>query len=232
MNRIILAVLVVILGLNIFMVVEQQRKAIMPFPSPGSETTTTVLDSSRCVALNEEETLQCLEGVVANGNYTGNDLFILGQLYFHGIGGQAPDKARGIEEIEKSAINFNDLGAINFLGDYAVEIDDRVSAQYWYARAIANGDLPAQLKLANIYRYQPQSERDLAVALNLYQNAADRGSLDALYEVAFIYATGSGAAPDLDRSQVLLKRGCDAGHQNSCLLLQQIEQLLLNREKR
>lgn len=228
MNRVILAVLVVILGLNIFMVVEQQKKSAESSLMPEVEVV-EVTDSSHCVDLNEEETLRCLENVIAQGNYTGNDLFILGQLYFHGIG-QSADKAKGIQEIEKSAINFNELGAIDFLGDYAAEEGDRISAQYWYARAIANGYLPAQLKLANIYRYQPQSEREFEVALNLYQDAANRGSLDALYELALLYATGTGVEADLEGSQLALKKGCDEGHQKSCDLLGQIENLL-NEEK-
>ena len=86
------------------------------------------------------------------------------------------------------------------------------------------------MKLANIYRYQPQSEREFEVALNLYQDAANRGSLDALYELALVYATGTGVEADLEGSQLALKKDCDEGHQKSCDLLGQIENLL-NEEK-
>lgn len=221
MNRVILAMLVVILGLNIFMVVDQQKKLAGSLLMPEIEVV-EVIDSSHCVDLNEEETLQCLENVIAQGNYTGNDLFVLGQLYLYGFGTEANGE-KAVKALERAAFEFDNVDAMILLGNLFVD-NDRLAGKYWYSQASQKGSLEGQLRLANIYRYS-EADQNLALALNLYQAAANQGSAQAQYELALIYAMGIGVDPNIDHAVQILESTCDQKHENSCVLLNRIKEL-------
>lgn len=218
MNRIILGLLFVILGLNIYDLFLKEHFNFT-FEAP------LLKDSTSCVNLKERETLTCLEEVIAAGTMTGDDLFILGQMYLHGIGADS-DNPKAIRLLERSAIEFENVEAMVLLGDLAMS-EDLLSAQYWYTKAAKKEYLAGQLKLANIYRYGIEKVQNPEEALELYRAAANQGSLVAQYELALMYAMGLGIEPNLDRSLFMLEAPCSRGHEQSCILLEQIQGLKL-----
>lgn len=218
MNKIIVGLLVGILGINIYgFFVKDLDLLVIEDPVKTSES---------CANLNENETFSCLKEVELAGSANGNDLMLLGQLYLYGMGTEIDmPKAKGM--FEKSIVADQNSEAMRLLGDLSLK-DDILSAKYWYTRAAKNNDLDAAMKLANIYRYGHEKDLDPEVALVLYKQVADSGSLAAQYEMALMYATGEGVTPNIDRSIFMLERPCEQGHAPSCDLLKQIQTLKAN----
>lgn len=215
MNKSILILLISLLSLSIYDIFVKDR---LDFSTPAA-----MKDSKSCVNLNEKETFSCLTAVHNAGNATGNDLFILGQMYLQGIGTEQ-DTDSAIKLLELNAIEHNTTDAMVLLGDLVIN-NDPLSATYWYSRAANNNDPSAQLKLAQIYRYGEESMQNPALAFELYKAATNAGSLTAQYELALMYAMGIGTTPNLDRSLFMLEKPCDQGHQESCALLNKIQEL-------
>lgn len=221
MNKSILILLVTILCLNIFGIFLKDNLDLN-----FTFETSPLIDSTSCVNLNEEKTLSCLEEVTTSGSTSGNDFFLLGQMYLYGMGAEA-NSAKGIHLLERSAIEFDYDEAMVLLGNLSVN-SDLLSAKYWYARAAKNNNIEGQLKLANIYRHGTQKDQDLESAFELYKAAANQGSLVAQYELALMYAMGIGVSPNLDRSIFMLEAPCDRGHTESCALINKIQELKRN----
>lgn len=218
MNKLILTLLTSIFCLNVFGIFFKDNLDFNLIFKPES-----VIDSTSCVNLNEEDTLTCLSKVITSGNSTGNDFFLLGQMYLLGIG-TVVDRAKGIQLLERGSIEFHNDDAMVLLGDLALN-QDLLTAKYWYARAakISNGE--GQLKLANIYRYGEEKDQDPESAFKLYKEASNQGILRAQYELALMYAMGIGVAADLTRSLFMLEALCDKKHNDSCILYEKIKVL-------
>lgn len=188
-----------------------------------------VKDSKSCVGLTNEETFTCISEVVESGAASGNDLFVLGQLYLYGFGTDVNDEM-AVKTLERSAFEFDNVDAMVLLGNLFFNTD-RLAGQYWYSQAAQRGSMEGLLSLANIYRY---SEADLnpRLALDLYEVAADLGSEEAQYELALIYAMGFGVDPDIERSVVILEGLCgDDPEDESCALLKRVQALQTPQEK-
>lgn len=220
MNKIIITLLVGILGLNIYGFVIKDHWSLQDVVTTSPKT------SKSCANLNETETFSCLKSVADDGVANGNDLMLLGQLYLYGMGTEV-DMNQALSMFEKSVVADQNSDAMRLLGDQYVG-NDLLSAKYWYARATQNGDVDASMKLAKIYRYGAEKEQDPEAAFALYKFVADKGSLDAQYELALMYATGTGIEPNVDRSIFMLERPCKQGHAPSCELLTQIQALKAN----
>jgi TPR repeat protein len=69
----------------------------------------------------------------------------------------------------------------------------------------AQGDVDAQLHLANAQAYGAQSPQDCQQASALYQQAIARGSPQeqarALFRLAYLYETGCGVEHNLDQAR-------------------------------
>lgn len=209
--------LVGILGLNIYGLFVKDH-IDQPFVEKD-----IVINSESCANLSEQETFACLTTVDEAGQANDNDLLLLGQLNLYGMG-TTINIPKAISLFEKSAIEGENTEAMVLLGDMLLN-KDALSAKYWYARAAQKGDLASQLKLARIYRYGEPQDLNPQGAFELYKQASDKGSLDAKYEMALMYGTGVGVDPNVDRSIFILETPCDQGHQASCELLKQIQNL-------
>lgn len=185
-------------------------------------TDAPVKDSKSCVGLTNEETFNCIAEVADGKAVNGNDLFVLGQLYLYGLGTEVSGE-KAVKSLERSAFEFDNVDAMILLGNLFVD-NDRLAGKYWYSQAAQKGSLEGQLRLANIYRYS-EADQNLALALNLYQAAANQGSAQAQYELALIYAMGIGVDPNIDHAVQILESTCDQKHENSCVLLNRIKEL-------
>lgn len=182
-----------------------------------------IKDSKSCVGLTNEETFSCIVEVADGKAVNGNDLFVLGQLYLYGLGTEVSGE-KAVKSLERSAFEFDNVDAMILLGSLLVD-NDRLAGKYWYSQAAQRGNLEGVLNLANIYRYS-EMDQNPALAFNLYQVAANQGSAQAQYELALIYAMGFGVDPDIERSLQILEIPCGNGHEDSCALLNQIQELL------
>lgn len=215
----ILALLVAILGLNIFDIFLKDNLDLTFEKAP-------LKDSTSCVNLNERETFACIDEVITLGTADGNDLYLLGQMYLYGMGTDV-DAHKGRQLLERSAVEFENDEAMVILGNLSVN-NDLLAAKYWYSRAAKQDNLEGQLKLANIYRHGAEKDQEPELAVELYKSASNQGSLDAQYELALMYAMGVGVEPNLDRSLFMLEAPCDRGHADSCALLKKIQELKRN----
>lgn len=216
MNRIIVALLVLVLGINIYGFFLKDSDLLM-------NNDLVIKTSESCANLNEVDTFSCLKEIELEGNANGNDLMLLGQLHRYGMG-TIVDLPKAISLFEKSVVADQNSDAMRLLGDIFVN-NDLVSAKYWYARAAKNSDIESTIKLANIYRYGKEKDLNPEEALRLYKKAADLGSLDAQYEAALMYAMGVGISPNLDRSIFMFEGLCDKNHADSCALQSKILEL-------
>lgn len=182
-----------------------------------------IKDSKSCVGLTNEETFSCIVEVADSKAVNGNDLFVLGQLYLYGLGTEVSGE-KAVKSLERSAFEFDNVDAMVLLGNLLID-NDRLAGKYWYSQAAQRGSLEGLLSLANIYRYS-ETDQNPALAFNLYQVAANQGSAQAQYELALIYAMGLGVDPNIDRSLQILEIPCGNGHEESCALLNQIQELL------
>lgn len=221
MNKLILTLLISIFCLNIFgFFLKDNIDLSFAFEAEP------LIDSTSCLNLNEENTLICLNKVTTEGNANGNDFYLLGQMYFLGIGTVA-DTAKGIKLLERSSLEFDNDESMVLLGDLALN-QDLLAAKYWYARAAKSRNAEGQLKLANIYRYGAEKDQDPESALKLYKAASDQGVVRAQYELALMYAMGVGVTADLTRSLFMLESLCDKKHPDSCALHDKIQILQQN----
>lgn len=182
-----------------------------------------IKDSKSCVGLTNEETFSCIVEVADSKAVNGNDLFVLGQLYLYGLGTEVSGE-KAVKSLERSAFEFDNVDAMVLLGNLLID-NDRLAGKYWYSQAAQRGSLEGLLSLANIYRYS-ETDQNPTLAFNLYQVAANQGSAQAQYELALIYAMGLGVDPNIDRSLQILEIPCGNGHEESCALLNQIQELL------
>lgn len=182
-----------------------------------------IQDSKSCVGLTNEETFSCIAEVADGQAVNGNDLFVLGQLYLYGVGTEVNGE-KAVKALERSAFEFDNVDAMVLLGNLLID-NDRLAGKYWYSQAAQRKSLEGLLNLANIYRYSEEDQNPVQ-AFNLYQVAANAGSVQAQYELALIYAMGLGIDPDIERSLQILEIPCGNGHEDSCALLNQIQELL------
>lgn len=138
----------------------------------------------------------CFERAIELG---GNEQaeFNLGKMYFNGEG-VTKNYAMAESYLSKLANAGNStaqeyMGYIYEKGDPIYGINPDVKKQmYWYEKAAQNGDVDAQLKLANAYNIGLGVKKDQKKSFDYYYKAAENSSQDAIKIIVNRYAQGNG----------------------------------------
>ena len=97
------------------------------------------------------------------------------------------------------------LGALYEEG-FEVEQSDELSF-LWYKKAAENGNETAQNNLGRMYFNQQEYNK----ALYWFQQSADKGNIDALYNLYIIYAKGLGTSRDFEKAEEFLIKAAAKG---------------------
>ena len=73
---------------------------------------------------------------------------------------------------------------------------DYKQAAFWYQKAADQGNIPAEIHLADLYRDGRGVERDMAQAVTWYRKAAEQGDAGAQGSLGLLYSVGMGVARD------------------------------------
>lgn len=73
---------------------------------------------------------------------------------------------------------------------------DYAQAALWYRKAADQGNIPAQIHLAELYRDGRGVPRDMEQAVVWYRKAADKGDAGAQGSVGLLYSVGMGVQQD------------------------------------
>jgi TPR repeat protein len=73
---------------------------------------------------------------------------------------------------------------------------DYKQAAFWYGKAAAQGNIPAQIHLGDLYRDGRGVPRDMAQAAAWYRKAAEQGDAGAQGSLGVLYSVGMGVAQD------------------------------------
>ena len=142
-----------------------------------------------------------------------NGLLYLGYAYLNGDGDITQDPVLAFDCFMKSASQGN-AAAENMLGvsyenGEGTELDEEL-ALYWYQEAAKHNNPNAQNNLANCYKYGWLGlDIDPEKAFELYKKAAEKGIVDAMFEVAEFYNASHLTS---QKSVEWYKKAADAGH--------------------
>jgi TPR repeat protein len=151
-----------------------------------------------------------------------NGLLYLGYAYLNGDGDITQDPVRAFECFMKSA-SLGNSEAENMLGvsyenGQGTELDEEL-ALYWYQEAAKHNNPSAQNNLANCFKYGWLGlDVDPEKAFELYKKAAEKGIVDAMFEVAEFYNASPLTA---HKSVEWYKKAADAGHGDAMFELAQ-----------
>lgn len=121
--------------------------------------------------------------------------FLLGDMYYRGLGLDSADYAKAFMLFVKSANNnntdaHNNLGVMYLYG-HGVQADYyRAFRHFQYAAA--NGNSQAQVGLGTMYRHGWGTDRNSSKAFDWYRKAANLGNVDAMNNMGYMYASGFG----------------------------------------
>lgn len=126
--------------------------------------------------------------------------------------GNSVDKDLALAEAwyEKSAALGHPPAQIN-LAWLRAEQGDQAAAMQLYLQAAEQGELIAQLEVADRYRDGIGTAADLTLAADWYQRAADQGHAGAMFALANLYATGAGVPRDYARAAELFRGAAERG---------------------
>lgn len=148
--------------------------------------------------------------------------FRLGFLYWFGAPGLPPDRAKARPHLVRLAAS-GDQDAQRYLREENLNGSDERSPQ-----AIATlihsaqaGNVRAQTKLAWNYEAGRGVPRDLVLAAEWFQRAADGGDGEAMYALSVMHATGAGRPRDATQADNWLKRSAAAGYRPAVTDLRQ-----------
>ena len=98
-------------------------------------------------------------------------------------------------------------------GQAAYEARDyKKAAKIWEALA-EQGDINSQLKIAGMYSSGVVFKRDIATAIELYNQAVEQGSAEAMFELGQIYMHGhENSKPDQDKGRELYLEAANRGY--------------------
>lgn len=134
----------------------------------------------------------------------------LGNLYYNGVG--VPRNLDQAVELFRRSAEQGYVFAINNLGICYEEghgvVRDLAFATSLYQRAAELGSVNAMNNLGYIKMLQQQFES----AKELLHEASNRGSVDALYNIAQLYEKGLGTTPSIDLAVKYYQRAADLGH--------------------
>jgi TPR repeat protein len=129
------------------------------------------------------------------------------------IGQKTPQQA-ALAVVSKSAEQ-GDASSQGTLGDmysnfgHDLVQKDMVKALEWYNKAAAQGWLPAQRRLAELYADGQDVPQDDAQATLWYRKAADQGDAEAQAELGSRYASGKGVPKDDAQSLAWYRKAAD-----------------------
>lgn len=90
--------------------------------------------------------------------------------------------------------------------------DFKKAAEIWQELA-EQGNIPSQLKMAELYSRGSGVKRDRAAAFKLYNSAADRGSLEAMFQLGLIYMSGQNdIKQDQEKGRDLIFQAANKGY--------------------
>jgi TPR repeat protein len=126
--------------------------------------------------------------------------FILGAVYFEGLGGVPKNYVQAVKWIRKAAEQgFADaqfeLGEAYAKGGGVSK--DYVEAVKWYRQAAEQGHAKGQLHLAWAYTKGEGIPKDEVEAVKWYRKAAEQGLAEAQFQLAWAYGTGKGVPEDI-----------------------------------
>ena len=86
------------------------------------------------------------------------------------------------------------------------------AVKIWKALA-EQGDIPSQLKMAEMYNTGSRVKQDKATAFKLYNQAAEQGSAEAMLKLGLIYMSGQGDVErDPDKARELYLNAANQGY--------------------
>ncbi|NET57991.1 MAG: DUF2610 domain-containing protein [Symploca sp. SIO2E6] len=153
--------------------------------------------------------------------------FAYGQRLYWGWGEIEPNKAEGFDWWLVAAENANgsamlEIGDTYRLGREGVPNQDFTQAEKYYNQALSIGHLEAETHLGHLYGMKATTakkqgdtdafEQASKKKLVYYQNAADKGSSVAMYELAYMYRYGDYVEVDLPKAIQWYKKSTTAGN--------------------
>lgn len=162
--------------------------------------------------------IYCFERAIELG---GNEQaeFNLGKMYYTGEG-VTKNYAMAVSYLSKIAEAGNPtaqeyMGYIYEKGDTSYGINPDVNKQmYWYEKAAQNGDVNAQLKLANAYNAGLGVKKDPKKSFDYYYKAAEKGNQDAIKVIVSRYAKGNGVKKNNNLAMVWFEKVNEAEQLN------------------
>jgi TPR repeat protein len=118
----------------------------------------------------------------------------------------------------EASASSGDAAAMRLMGAYWMlgfgSAADGSEAQAWMQRAVEAGDVPAQSALGVLL-----FDTDQEAAIELWQDAVEKGSRSAMYLLATHLLDGDVAPQDLERGAALLESAASKGHIDAMVLL-------------
>ncbi len=121
--------------------------------------------------------------------------FLLGDMYYRGLGMNSADYKKALELFLESAEQnntdaHNNLGVM-YLSGHGVQADYSKAFRHFQYGA-ANGNAQAQVGLGTMYRHGWGTARNSSTAFDWYRKAAHRGNVDGMNNLGYMYASGFG----------------------------------------
>jgi len=146
---------------------------------------------------------------------------LVGKFYLWGFDLGITRKEADVKALAyfQRAANLGDGEAMERLGSFYTPVDFEKAVQ-WYTLGTAYGHVDCMRELGNLYqRAKDLNHRDGKKALKWYKQAAERGDLIAVENMADMYRDGVGIPQDLPQAVALYRRAADKGwvHSQTCL---------------
>jgi localization factor PodJL len=130
----------------------------------------------------------------------------------------APAEAGSLQLREAAAMGNADAQfviASRYLNGENGVAQDHAKAAYWYGKAAAAGNAPAQYRLGTFYERGVGVARDMKAALGWYERAAALGNVKAMHNAAVLAAGGGADKPDYPRAFKWFSLGAAHGLKDS-----------------
>ena len=99
---------------------------------------------------------------------------------------------------------------------------DYFESAKWYRKAAEQGNVVAQLSLANMYTYGKGVKQDYFEAVKWNQKAAEQGNAGALAALGIAYRDGKGVKQDRLKAKEYFGESCEAKSQWGCDLYRRL----------
>jgi localization factor PodJL len=130
----------------------------------------------------------------------------------------APAEAGSLQLREAAALGNGDAQyviATRYLNGENGVPQDFAKAAYWYGKASAGGNAPAQYRLGTMYERGKGVARDMKAALGWYERSAALGNVKAMHNAAVLAASADQKKPDYARAFKWFSLGAAHGLKDS-----------------